>query len=189
MNVIQAIRLARRLLADANTPDDKKAIWLCWVFHDVEDIHQPLHSSALFSKNLYPTGDKGGNSIKTDQRQNLHAVWDQFLGNRADFRIARNRAIALVIDHEQSQIGAAAADKLDEKVWMDESHALAESSAYDSEVTGYLRGYATEKEAPPIQLTERYLKEGGRVSERRVVEAGYRLGAVLQQVAQSAVSK
>ena len=50
---------------------------------------------------------------------------------------------------------------LDEKTWLDESHALAESVAYDPEVLGHLRGYAAETEAPPITLTERYLKQGG----------------------------
>src|SRR5690349_1904960 len=50
MNVVQTIRLARRLLADKNTPDEKKAVMLCWIYHGVGDIHQPLHSCALFSK-------------------------------------------------------------------------------------------------------------------------------------------
>ncbi len=183
MNVVQTIRLARRLLTDKQTPDEKKAVMLCWIFHDVGDIHQPLHASALFAEKLFPIGDKGGNAIKTEQRQNLHAVWDQFLGNRANFRTARNRAIEIVNDPVQKKIGTDAASKLDEKVWMDESHTLAESTAYDSEVVGYLRGYVTETQAPPIKLTERYLKEGGRVSEQRVIEAGYRLGAVLKEVA------
>jgi len=182
MNVVQAIRLARRLLTDKQTTDAEKAVLLCWIFHDVGDIHQPLHSCALFSKHLFPSGDRGGNSIRTDQRQNLHAVWDQFPGNRASFREARNKAIAIVNDPEQSKIGKEAAGKLDENTWLDESHALAESVAYDAEVTGHLRSHYPESEAPPIQLTERYLKEGGKVAERRVVEAGYRLGAVLNAV-------
>jgi hypothetical protein len=182
MNVVQTLRFARRLLADKSLPDGKKAVMLCWLMHDVGDIHQPLHSTALYSQNLFPTGDKGGNMIKTDQRQNLHAVWDQFLGVRAPFRTARNRAIALVNDPDDSKLGTQAAEQLDEKTWLDESHDLAESTAYDSEVTGFLRGYVTEKEAPPIQLTERYLKQGGKVAEERVVQAGYRLGAVLKEI-------
>jgi hypothetical protein len=185
MNVVQTIRLARRLLADKSTPDDKKAVMLCWIMHDVGDIHQPLHSTALFSRNLFPTGDRGGNSIKTDQRQNLHAVWDQFLGVRMSFRTAHNRAIKMANDPELSKMGTDASTKLVEKTWLDESRALAESTAYDSEVTGYLRGYVDEKEAPPIHLTERYLKTGGGVAETRVVEAGYRLGAVLNQITEN----
>ena len=183
MNVVQTLRLARRLLADKSTPDAKKAVMLCWIMHDVGDIHQPLHTTALYSRNLFPTGDKGGNMIKTDQRQNLHAVWDQFLGVRASFRTAHNRAIKVANDPELSGIGMDAATKLDEKIWLDESHEFAESTAYDSEVTGFLRGFVEEKEAPPIHLTERYLKTGGNLAERRVVQAGYRLGAVLKTIA------
>ncbi len=84
MNAVQAIRLARRLLADQSTPDDQKAILLCWVFHLIGDIHQPLHSTAMVSKNLFPTGDRGGNSIKTDQRGNLHSVWGRFSRRACD---------------------------------------------------------------------------------------------------------
>ena len=181
MNCVQVLRFARAALADKQTPDDVKAVLLCWVFHLTGDIHQPLHSSALVSKALFPSGDRGGNSIKTDQRQNLHSLWDQFLGNKAAFRTARNRAIALVNDADQAKIGVAAAKQLDESLWMNESHALAESTAYDSELTGYLPGYQDKSEAPPIQLTERYLKVGGAVAEKRVTEAGYRLGEVLKQ--------
>lgn len=184
MDVVQAIRFARRLLVDQETVDADKAVLLCWIFHDVGDIHQPLHSCALFAKTLFPSGDRGGNSIKTDQRQNLHAVWDQFPGNRASFREARNKAIAIVSDSEQTKIGNDAASRLDEKTWLDESYALAESTVYDSEVTGFLRGYAAENDAPALTLTERYLKQGGAVSEKRVVEAGYRLGAVLKQISE-----
>ena len=42
--------------------------------------------------------------------------------------------------------------------WLNESHSLAESTVYDSEVTGYLRGYVDKAEAPPLHLSERYLK-------------------------------
>ncbi len=55
VNAIQAIKLARKLVADKATPDDEKAVMLCWIFHDVGDIHQPLHSTALYSRNLFPT--------------------------------------------------------------------------------------------------------------------------------------
>ena len=183
MNVVQALRVARRLLADKNTPNDKKAVMLCWVFHDVGDIHQPLHSTALYSKNLFPKGDRGGNSIKTDQRRNLHALWDGLLGSDK-FRAMRNRAITLVNDPEKAAIGIEAAKDLDEKQWLDESHELAESVAYGPEVTGHLRGVVSEQEAPPLRLSETYLKDAGAAAERQVTAAGYRLGAILKQIAE-----
>jgi len=32
---------------------------LTWLFHLIGDIHQPLHSTALFSTKLFPEGDRG----------------------------------------------------------------------------------------------------------------------------------
>lgn len=183
MNVIQTIRLARKLIADKSTPDDKKAIMLCWLFHLVGDIHQPLHSTAMFSKTLFPSGDRGGNSIKTEQRDNLHAVWDQFLGNKAQYRTARNRAIAIVNDADTAKIGKASAAKVDDADWLHESHDLAGTAVYDYEVRGHLRANANEKNLPELKLTERYLKAGGKVAEVRVIEAGYRLGEELKKLA------
>jgi hypothetical protein len=47
----------------ASDPDpQKKAIALSWLFHLVGDVHQPLHTSQLFSVD-YPKGDQGGNQI------------------------------------------------------------------------------------------------------------------------------
>ena len=182
MDAIQAIKTARKKLADKNVPDSEKAVWLCWLFHVVGDIHQPLHSTALFSKTLFPTGDRGGNSIHTGQRGNLHSLWDGFLGGRTEFRPPRNRAIAIVNDEAKSAMGKAAATKLDEKTWLDESHQLCDKVVYDDEVRGYLRGYVDKTEAPPITLTERYLKTGGAVAEDQVIKAGYRLGAVVKEL-------
>jgi hypothetical protein len=182
MNAVQAIRLARKMIADSSVPDETKAVMLCWLFHVTGDIHQPLHSSSLFSQKLFPTGDRGGNSIKTEQHGNLHSLWDGFLGGRAEYREARNKAVKLLADPEKEKFGTEAAKKLDEKDWLDESHKYCEEFAYDAEVSGYLRSHITESQAPPIQLTERYLKAGGGVSEQRVTEAGYRLGAVLVEI-------
>jgi hypothetical protein len=89
----------------------------------------------------------------------------------------------LVNDEAKSAIGKEAATKLDEKIWLDESHQICDTLVYDDEVRGFLRGYADKTTAPPIALTERYLKAGGAVAETRVVQAGCRLGAVSKEVA------
>ena len=46
MNVVQAIRFARAVIGDERVTLDSRAVMLAWLFHDVGDIHQPLHSSA-----------------------------------------------------------------------------------------------------------------------------------------------
>lgn len=183
MNAIQTIRFARGVLADKDASDEKKAVMLCWLMHDVGDIHQPLHSTALVSRNLFPNGDKGGNSIQTDQRQNLHALWDNLLGDDASYRVCRNRAIAFVNDLNSANLGHQAAKSLDEKRWLEESCDLAADVAYGSEICGFLRSVINETRAPQIRLSETYLKTAGTVAQLRVDQAGYRLGAILQQIA------
>jgi S1/P1 Nuclease len=42
------------------THGERKAIALAWLFHLVGDIHQPLHTTQLFTVE-YPKGDRGGN--------------------------------------------------------------------------------------------------------------------------------
>jgi hypothetical protein len=100
---------------------DVKAIMLAWLVHVVGDIHQPLHSSALFSQNLFPKEDHGGNSILTKQHGNLHSLWDGFPGGKVLFKTAHQRALKLMADSELATLGAKAAEQLDEQDWLKES--------------------------------------------------------------------
>ena len=40
----------------------QRAIALAWLFHLISDVHQPLHTVQLFSRE-YPHGDRGGNEV------------------------------------------------------------------------------------------------------------------------------
>jgi len=96
LNIVQVIRLARRNCADENADPQTRGLWLAWLFHDVGDLHQPLHATALFSRGLFPTGDRGGNSVKTKQSFNLHSLWDQFPGRHDRLQEARAAALRLM---------------------------------------------------------------------------------------------
>src|SRR5262245_16910186 len=102
MNAIQTLRVTRAMLVDPNVSDRDKAVMMTWLFHLVGDIHQPLHTSALFSQKLFPNGDRGGNDIKTKQRGNLHSLWDGFLGGKASVREAHQDAMSLIADPEMA---------------------------------------------------------------------------------------
>jgi hypothetical protein len=183
MNIVQTIRLARRIVADETAPAESRAVMLCWLFHTVGDLHQPLHSTALFSQRVLPEGCRGGNRIKTKQRENLHALWDSLPGERPPYREARNQALVLMNRADLTSAGEQAATKLDEPVWLNESHELVKAVVYDAEVLTVLRAAeaGNAPQLPTITLSEDYLKTAGAVAERRVVEAGYRLGAVLAE--------
>lgn len=57
----------------------ERALFARYVVHLAGDIHQPLHSVALFNK-TYPKGDLGGNSHKViltnTSISNFHSYWD-----------------------------------------------------------------------------------------------------------------
>jgi S1/P1 Nuclease len=57
----------------------ERALFARYVVHLVGDIHQPLHSVALFNK-TYPKGDLGGNTHKViltnGSTSNFHSYWD-----------------------------------------------------------------------------------------------------------------
>jgi hypothetical protein len=82
MNLMQALAKCKARLTRPQTSKREKALHLCWLFHLVGDLHQPMHSTALFSQDRFPEGDKGGNSIPLVRGRNLHSLWDGLLGSR-----------------------------------------------------------------------------------------------------------
>jgi S1/P1 Nuclease len=182
MNVVQAIAHSKSIAFDSNADPQDRALHLSWLLHLVGDVHQPLHSTALFSRKLFPDGDLGGNKIHTEQRENLHTLWDEIPGSPG-FTTTRNKAIGYMKDEQMQALGEQAANVDDVTKWLEESHSLAITAAYDSEVTGFLRKLEqnpSDAELPKISLSEGYLKRGGEIANRRVVQAGYRLAKMLE---------
>ena len=59
---------------------------------------------------------------------------------------------------------------------------MAKSAVYDTEVLAALVQMEAVGRVDPIDLSELYLKAGGGIAETRMVQAGYRLGAVLKEL-------
>jgi hypothetical protein len=180
MNVTQAISLGRRVVKDRQTNPADRAVMLAWLFHCVGDIHQPLHGAAMFSVKLFPEGDRGGNLVKTKQNGNLHALWDGLLGRDDEFRAARNVALRLGADEGLNRLGKESQAVLDQMSWRDESHDLAVANVYTKEVLDRLQEMEAAGSVEEISVSEAYLKAGGQIAERRVVQAGFRLGELLR---------
>jgi hypothetical protein len=82
-------------------------------------------------------------------------------------------------------LGEKSADVQDVTKWLDESHMLAKTEAYDGAVMGLLREQEQnppDAELPQLDLSEEYLQQGGDVARHRLVQAGYRLGKLLEAV-------
>ncbi len=185
MNIVQTIRFARRELAQPDRPAAERALWLTWLFHTVGDLHQPLHSTTMINVDRLPEGDRGGNRILTQQRSNLHALWDGFPGGKIQLAESRKRALTWMHDPDLMAATRTATRDLNEEDWMHESQRLSESVVYDEEVRTFLKQLPAEPLAdnsPRLTLTDDYLERGGLISRRRVLEAGLRLGTVLNRL-------
>lgn len=155
----QIKRLGSLLRSTRKTDDISYS--LPWLLHLVADIHQPLH--------VGHADDDGGNAVKIENPFNtrlpfvsLHTYWDDLpgppwlRGKRLEKRVQR-----LLDDHSAPLPG-------DVALWRDESHRLL-PAAYPDTFGSLL----------PI-VSETFNRQAHAIADRRIVDAGYRLGWLLE---------
>ncbi len=171
-----------KVLKDATATNDDKAIALAWILHLGGDIHQPLHTSARVTE-LEPKGDQGGNlflltpkDTPRNQQVNLHWFWDSIVGRNtvrkndacdADYLppIAAKMMKKYPFAKMENRLSLGKFD-----VWQQESFKLATTDLF-----------------PPTLIrfqmpTENYKKNAFKISQEQIALAGYRLGAMLNQI-------
>ncbi len=171
----------RLAIVKSKEDNDIRAVALCWVFHLIGDVHQPLHTTSLFTTQ-FKNGDRGGTIFYIRAKEGkfpitLHKYWDDLLLSSENFPNVKNYAIELRNRQEFT------ADKLTELAatsfqdWaIKESFELAKSAVYRD---GKLEGGASMKQAKV--LPDDYAKTTQPIAERRAVLAGYRIAAVLRE--------
>jgi hypothetical protein len=95
VNILTAMAENESIMKNEGDPE-RRAVALTWLFHLVGDIHQPLHTTQLFTVE-YPNGDRGGNDICVRVRQagqpmDLHRFWDDVITSSSDLTRLRNAA-------------------------------------------------------------------------------------------------
>src|SRR6185295_3376646 len=140
---------------------------------------QPLHSTALFSVDHSPQGDKGGNEIPLKRGKNLHSLWDGLLGTQYYMRNVDKAANELSNRDRFGDVWDSAAKETDPRKWADESHALCGSVVYSDAILNAVRAAPAGDKIEPIELPAEYYKAAGEQARRRVVAAGVRLGVML----------
>ena len=172
-DILYGIAQSEKMLSATNASDEERAVYLSWLIHLIGDLHQPLHCSTFVTADYpAPTGDKGGNSffVKPGERGvNLHSIWDQALGSRANPRTAYTEAIRLAAEHQRTNLPELTKDKTVEG-WSKESRALAIEAGY---LKGNLKGSKQAEDAPP--LPDGYTKTMKTASEKQAALAGFRL--------------
>jgi hypothetical protein len=183
-NILQAYQTNLDLLGSA-APASTKAVALCWIFHLIGDVHQPLHTITLFTTQFpAPEGDRGGTRFYIRAREgartiSLHAFWDDLILGSERFQSVRNRATELRLqpDHARAQLPELTETRFD--AWArQESFSLAKDHAYRN---GQLHG-SREQDNGAV-LPADYIATVKPLAERRIVLAGYRLADVLTQTA------
>ncbi len=149
--------------------NNRKSYDMVWLMHMVGDVHQPLHTTGRFSKDL-PNGDSGGNFVVINAAActgnpatELHAMWDDAIGTSDDPQAVITVASALPPQ-------TVAATDLDVDVWLTESVRLAQTKAYVAPI-GDGKG--------PFTIDQPYCEQLRAVAGQRVVQAGMRLANVL----------
>lgn len=149
--------------------NNQKSYDMVWLMHLVGDIHQPLHATGRFSKDL-PDGDSGGNFVllnspgcKDNPATELHALWDNAIGTSSEPQAVITVASALPPQ-------TVAATDLDVYVWLSESVKLAQTKAYVTPI-GDGKG--------PYTVDQAYCDRLLAVASQRVALAGMRLANVL----------
>lgn len=184
LHISQAIELCRRVLKDKSQSPSDRALAICWLAHLVGDAHQPCHAGSLYIEKPFPMGDRGANSIPTKQSKNLHALWDNLLGDQYDAGDIRRRCVTIRSDATRWSDAEKATSKengLDPMVWLAESADFGKSHVYAPEVLDPIqavsRGLTPQLET--INLSEEYLKAAGNLARVRAAFAGHRLARIL----------
>lgn len=185
-NILSAFANTERLL-QSTASVDRKAAAFAWLLHLVGDVHQPLHTVQLFTRE-YPEGDRGGNEIcvraaPDSTSVNLHMLWDGSITSTNDIGPLTDIAAGLRNKFPASRLRELGSS--DPKTWAQESYELAKVNAY---VNGSLRGTpkgqvkdCSEIAAAKI-LPAGYAAKVKDIAERRIVLAGYRLASLLARV-------
>ena len=204
-NILEQLDLSMQVLTreaasdpgrDADVTDaQNKAVRLCWLFHLIGDLHQPLHTATLVDEQKFPTGahsDLGGNLIGIRSHigappYKLHAFWDDRLGTDSHFPTVKAQAESLTRNPHfaDGQLPEFAQHRSFES-WAAESYLAAKTNVYRD---GHLEfalwdDYDQRRimaDDVPI-LPQGAETKANTLARRRVVLAGYRLAEKLKQI-------
>lgn len=183
-SAFEALALNIDVAKDPRAAASERAVALCWIFHIVGDIHQPLHTGELHSRQ-FPDGDFGGDKFylldpKSGQPVKLHWFWDDAVHDRAEPEAALERARALMAKLPRARFAKELArdrkHPADIQNWAAESYAVAKSVAYRADRP---RAISPDQAKRP---SDAYVTDSIAVAEQRLTVAGYRLTDVLRMI-------
>jgi S1/P1 Nuclease len=166
-------------VTDPNAPPDVQAVALSWIFHQVGDAHQPLHTASRFSS-AFPRGDRGGNSVEfpnpRGHLKELHAFWDDLL-DKSPTNLGDPIELAdqIMSAHPRSALVAELGVSSRIEGWAQQSFESARQVAY-----GPLNANTTRFDLG--DLPDDYQKKALELAKRNIALAGYRLADQLEEL-------
>lgn len=179
-SAMEAFALSLSVASDPRASAGERAVALCWIFHLVGDMHQPLHAVSQVSKR-FPEGDRGGSMQfvldNVDHKPvTLHWYWDDSVNRDGEPDVATRHATDLMRRLPRAQFKELQPFRsaTEFSAWAQESHQLATTVAYSTELR------ASDSAATAPELSKPYVDQSLRVAEQRLTLAGYRLTEVLR---------
>lgn len=182
VHVVEALRNAVATVRDKEAEEEDRAVALCWIAHLVGDMHQPLHTVALFTPERFPEGDRGGNSIRLSNSSNLHARWDSLIGSSTSVNNIAQRAFEVTHADWFPEFEASVPRSFLPAMWASDGRELAREEVYTPGVLAIVHLAEDDEDLPLIDLGEAYLTNAGDVARRQIAKAGLRLAAVLNEL-------
>lgn len=188
-NIAQAFAYNISILDSGSV--DERAMALCWIFHLLGDIHQPLHSTALFNERRFPKGDMGGNAIRVKGIGVLHVAWDRstYVDANKDWQFDQHVAFVKQLAQSHRRSGELSQEQEKFEEWLNESHKLAEVVGYPPELLEAIRESKVERygfgNPLTIKLDKSFTKQWKEkiyeTSLSQINKAGYRLAFLLEK--------
>lgn len=185
LHIEQAILLCRSVALDAKRPKPERAVALCWLLHLYGDGHQPCHAGSLYTFDVFPDGDLGGNRIKVKDGMSIHAIWDSQLGSESTPEEIAKRTKEIQADTKLLEFAQEKANASHPSAWLQEDRELARRYVYTVELFAALAGAPKDEkgnaEIPGLSAT--YHADAARVARQQAAVAGARLSPLLQRIA------
>jgi len=201
-DVICALRQSANDLRNRNTAPEDKAVALCWLFHLIGDIHQPLHNAEYFSREGLEQGDLGGNlfGVRINGRNwKLHAFWDDLLGEDTaywDDSAAHHQQLFRDAMKVAERLRGLRLSEAEEKnlarhrsfaSWSQEGYELAKTVAYQKPGGGGILDHVVLKPGDPFpdnapEAGAKYAQIAHAVADVQIVMAGRRLAERVKEL-------
>jgi hypothetical protein len=201
---IEALTLNFAMLENPESSPKDRAGALCWVFHTMGDLHQPMHVSDLFSAE-FPAGNAAASMSYvedpvTEKPIPLHILWDSNALRSPALEDVDRYAEELMKKYPRSSFPELVENPFNGPdaftTWAQESYAIAADWAYEGVETRpdpemgqdtdrliknmmayILEGVAPVDEAP--KLPDGYWEKLQTTSAQRITLAGYRIADLI----------